>query len=133
MADMSSKTDFQCVPSALDVYNDKLTQLRQWNSTVDEYHMEMEMLMQRAQIRESPEMTMQRFIHGLKFGLRGTVRSQKYDTMNEMLHHAREAESQLAEEAKVRSKYSRFSAKEVKTVFPVQDRKSTRLNSSHAQ
>ena len=40
--------------------------------------------------------------------------------MTELLHYARQDKSELAEEAKVRSKYSRFSAKEVKTVFPVQ-------------
>ncbi|KAK1610779.1 hypothetical protein QYE76_034452 [Lolium multiflorum] len=34
--------------------------------TVDEYYMEMEMLMQRGCVRESLEMTMQRFLNGLK-------------------------------------------------------------------
>ncbi|KAK1681348.1 hypothetical protein QYE76_042196 [Lolium multiflorum] len=34
--------------------------------TVDEYYMEMEMLMQRGRVRESLEMTMQRFLNGLK-------------------------------------------------------------------
>ena len=101
---MSSKTDFQCVPSALDVYKDKLTQLRQGISTVDEYHMEMKMLMQRAQIRESPEMTLQRFRHGLQFGIKGFVRYQKCDTINELLHHAREAEVFLAAHAQARLK-----------------------------
>ena len=36
---------------------DKLTQLKQGTMIVDEYYMEMEMLMQRARIRESIEMT----------------------------------------------------------------------------
>ncbi|KAK1614096.1 hypothetical protein QYE76_019613 [Lolium multiflorum] len=40
---------------------DKLTLLRQGVKTVDEYYMEMEMLMQRGRVRESLEMTMQRF------------------------------------------------------------------------
>ncbi|KAK1649023.1 hypothetical protein QYE76_066828 [Lolium multiflorum] len=67
--------------------------------TVDAYYMEMEMLMQRARVRESLEMTLQRFLNGLKFNIKGIVRHHSYTTMNELLHHAREAESQLAEEA----------------------------------
>ncbi|KAK1616167.1 hypothetical protein QYE76_021684 [Lolium multiflorum] len=42
---------------------DKLTLLRQGVKTVDEYNMEMEMLMQRGRVRESLEMTMQRFLN----------------------------------------------------------------------
>ncbi|KAK1697024.1 hypothetical protein QYE76_013721 [Lolium multiflorum] len=45
---------------------DKLTLLRQGVKTMDEYYMEMEMLMQRGRVRESLEMTMQRFLNGLK-------------------------------------------------------------------
>ncbi|KAK1605030.1 hypothetical protein QYE76_028703 [Lolium multiflorum] len=60
---------------------DKLTLLRQGVKTVDEYYMEMEMLMQRGCVRESLEMTMQRFLNRLK-----------------------EAESQMAEEAKVKGR-----------------------------
>ncbi|KAK1664885.1 hypothetical protein QYE76_053044 [Lolium multiflorum] len=80
---------------------DKLTQLKQGVMTVDAYYMEMEMLMQRARVRESLEMTLQRFLNGLKFTIKGIVRHHSYSTMNELLHHAREAESQLAEEAAV--------------------------------
>ena len=107
--------------------------------SVDEYYMEMEMLMQRARVRESIEMTLQRFLHGLKLQLKSIVRHHKYETMNDLLHHAREAESQLAEEAKVKSRYSstsRFSARSSLPPSPAPapaaaDRKSTRLNSSH--
>ncbi|KAK1647283.1 hypothetical protein QYE76_065088 [Lolium multiflorum] len=45
---------------------DKLTLLRQGVKTVDEYYMKMELLMQRGRVRESLEMTMQRFLNGLK-------------------------------------------------------------------
>ncbi|KAK1632913.1 hypothetical protein QYE76_007228 [Lolium multiflorum] len=46
--------------------------LRWWDSlvrvkTVDEYYMEMEMLMQRGRVRESLEMTMQCFLNGLNW------------------------------------------------------------------
>ncbi|KAK1694676.1 hypothetical protein QYE76_011373 [Lolium multiflorum] len=83
---------------------DKLTLLRQGVKTVDEYYMEMEMLMQRGRVRESLEMTMQRFLNGLKYDIKGIVRHYNYTNMNQLLHHAREAESQLAEEAKVKGR-----------------------------
>ena len=85
---------------------DKLTQLKQGSLTVDAYYMEMEMLLQRARVRESAEMTMQRFLHGLKYNIKGIVRHHQYNTMNELLHHAREAESQLAEEAQIKARYA---------------------------
>ncbi|KAK1612685.1 hypothetical protein QYE76_036358 [Lolium multiflorum] len=78
---------------------DKLTLLRQGVKTVDEYYMEMEMLMQRGRVHESLEMTMQRFLNGLKYDVKGS-----YTNMNQLLHHAREVESQLAEEAKVKGR-----------------------------
>ncbi|KAK1603709.1 hypothetical protein QYE76_027382 [Lolium multiflorum] len=74
--------------------------------TVDEYHMEMEMLMQRGRVKESLEMTMTRFLNGLKYDIKGIVRHYSYTTMNELLHHAREAESQLADEAKIKGQAS---------------------------
>src|SRR4051812_11555221 len=78
---------------------DKLQQLKQGSMTVDAYYMEMEMLLQRARVREAVAMTMQRFLHGLKFNIKSIVRHHQYYTMNDLLHLAREAESQLAEEA----------------------------------
>ena len=83
---------------------DKLTQLKQGVLTVDAYYMEMEMLMQRARVRESLEMTLQRFLNGLRFNIKGIVRHHTYATMNELLHHAREAESQLAEELQMKGR-----------------------------
>ncbi|KAK1697834.1 hypothetical protein QYE76_014531 [Lolium multiflorum] len=83
---------------------DKLTLLRQGVKTVDEYYMEMEMLMQRGRVRESLEMTMHRFLNGLKYDIKGIVRHYSYTNMNQLLHHAREAESQLADEAKVKGR-----------------------------
>ena len=61
-------------------------------------------------------MTMQRFLNNLKLPIKSIVRHHKYETMNELLHHAREAESQLAEEAKSRARFpssSRFSARPI--------------------
>src|SRR3954463_16430157 len=85
---------------------DKLQQLKQGTMSVDAYYMEMEMLLQRARVREQVEMTLQRFLHGLKFNIKSIVRHHQYYNMNDLLHLAREAESQLAEEAPLKSKYS---------------------------
>ncbi|KAK1612698.1 hypothetical protein QYE76_036371 [Lolium multiflorum] len=85
---------------------DKLTLLRQGVKIVDEYYMEMEMLMQRGRVKESLEMTMTRFLNFLKYDIKGIVCHYSYTTMNELLHHAREAESQLADEAKIKGRAS---------------------------
>src|SRR3954463_3608548 len=85
---------------------DKLQQLKQGTMSVDAYYMEMEMLLQRARVREEVEMTMQHFLHGLKFNIKSIVRHHQYYNMNDLLHLAREAESQLAEEAQLKSRYS---------------------------
>ncbi|KAK1626779.1 hypothetical protein QYE76_001094 [Lolium multiflorum] len=52
-------------------------------------------------------MTMQRFLNGLKYDIKGIVRHYTYTNMNQLLHHARDAESQLAEEAKVKGRATR--------------------------
>ncbi|KAK1642207.1 hypothetical protein QYE76_060012 [Lolium multiflorum] len=44
------------------------------------------------------------FLHGLKYDIKGIVRHHHYTTMNELLHHAREAEAQLAEEAQIKGR-----------------------------
>jgi hypothetical protein len=46
---------------------DKLTNLKQGLKIVDEYFYEMEMIMQRAKVREPEDQTMQRFLVGLSF------------------------------------------------------------------
>ncbi|KAK1627101.1 hypothetical protein QYE76_001416 [Lolium multiflorum] len=84
---------------------DKMTLLRQGSKTVDTYFMDMEMLMQRGCVRESLQMTMQCFLHGLKYDIiKGIVRHHIYTTMNELLHHAREVEAHLAEEAQIKGR-----------------------------
>ena len=42
------------------------------------------MLLWRARVRESVEMTMQHFLHGLKFTIKGIVRHHRYNNMNEL-------------------------------------------------
>jgi hypothetical protein len=67
--------------------------------SVNEYYMEMEMLLQRTRVREPLEQTLQRFLHGLKHNIKSIVRHHWYHDINELIHHAREAEAQFAEEA----------------------------------
>ncbi|KAK1664266.1 hypothetical protein QYE76_052425 [Lolium multiflorum] len=81
--------------------------LRWWDSfvrvkTVDEYeyYMEMEMLMQRGRVRESLEMTMQRFLNGLKYDVKGIVRHYTYTNMNRLFTSARRRWITIGEEAK---------------------------------
>ena len=78
---------------------DQLQQLKQGTMTVDAYYKEMELILQRARVREQPEQTMQRFLSGLQFKIKSIVRHLQYADMHELLHHAREADAQLAEEA----------------------------------
>ncbi|KAK1645151.1 hypothetical protein QYE76_062956 [Lolium multiflorum] len=99
----------------------KITSCQQGVKTVDTYFMEMEMLMQRGRVRSSLEMTMQRFLHGLKYDIKGIVRHHSYTTMNELLHHAKEAESQLAEEAQIKGRATgagRFTPREPPSTAP---------------
>ena len=63
--------------------------------TVGEYYQQMEMIMQRARVREQPEQTMQRFLAGLQYKIKSIVRHHQYYDMNELLHHAHEAELTL--------------------------------------
>jgi hypothetical protein len=42
---------------------------------------------------------LQHFLHGLKYHIKSIVQHHWYRDMNELLHHAREAEAQFAEEA----------------------------------
>ena len=100
---------------------DQLQQLRQGTMSVDAYFQEMEMILQRARVREEPEQTMQRFLSGLQYKIKSIVRHLQYFDMNELLHHAREAEAQLAEEAKMAARNaarSRFPSRTSSTTPP---------------
>jgi hypothetical protein len=72
---------------------DKLQQLKQGSMSVNEYYMEMEVLLQRAHVRELLEHTLQHFLHGLKYNIKSIVWHHRYRDMNELLHHAREVEA----------------------------------------
>jgi hypothetical protein len=69
--------------------------------------------MQRSRVHESIQMTMQQFLHGLRLPIKNIVQLHAYNDMTQLLHHAMEAEAQLAEEAQQKSRFSptsRYSA-----------------------
>jgi hypothetical protein len=117
---------------------DKLTNLKQGLKTVDAYFYEMEMIMQRAKVREPKDQTMQRFLAGLSFQIQRIVRHHPYADMCELLHQSREAEATVAEEARFaacsssargrfpsRSPYSGQNSGGVREASSVGDRTST--------
>ena len=64
--------------------------LRQGTKTVTEYFQEMEVIMQRARVREQPEQTMERFLVGLQFKIKSIVRHHQYhDRMTCYIMHLR--------------------------------------------
>jgi phosphoribosylformylglycinamidine (FGAM) synthase PurS component len=73
--------------------------LKQGLKSVDDYHQEMELIMQRARVHEPEEQTMQRFLAGLTYNNQHIVRHHQYFDMTDLLHQAREAELTLAEDA----------------------------------
>jgi hypothetical protein len=79
--------------------------MKQGFLTVDAYYKETELLMQRSQVQESIQMTMQWFLHGLRLPIKNIVQHHTYNDMNQLLHHAMEAEAQLAEEAQQKSRF----------------------------
>jgi hypothetical protein len=53
---------------------ENMTQLKQGTMIVDDYYVEMEMLLQRARVCECIEMMMQHFLHGMRYNIKGIVR-----------------------------------------------------------
>jgi hypothetical protein len=91
-----------------------LQQLKQGLMSVNEYYMEMEMVLQQARVSEPLEKTLQHFLHGLKHNIKSIVRHHQYRDMNDLLHHAHEAEAQFAEEAQFKARTtsgSRFTSR----------------------
>jgi hypothetical protein len=60
---------------------DKLTNLKQGLKPIDEYYQEMQLIMQRAKVRELAKQTMQRFLSGLTYQLCCIVRHHPYNDM----------------------------------------------------
>ena len=73
----------------------KLQGLNQGSKSVEEYHKEMELLIMRAQIDESEEVTMARFVDGLRRDIRDIVELQTYRSMDDLVQLAIKVEGQV--------------------------------------
>jgi hypothetical protein len=74
---------------------DRLQNLTQGPLSIDDYFQEMELIMQRARLRQQPEQTMQCFLVGLNYNIKRIVWHHQYFDMTDLLHQACEAELQL--------------------------------------
>ena len=97
---------------------DKLQNLKQGTFSVDEYYKEMELIMQRARVREDPEQTMQRFLAGLSYNIKRIVRHYQYQDIEDLLHQAREAELQVEEDNQLTVRRSNFSSRTSSNMAP---------------
>src|SRR3954465_12998855 len=97
---------------------DKLQNLKQGVLSVDEYYKEMELIMQRARVREDPEQTMQRFFAGLSYNIKRIVRHYQYQDIEDLLHQAREAELQVEEDNQLTVRRSNFSSRTSSNMAP---------------
>ncbi|RDX73947.1 hypothetical protein CR513_46359, partial [Mucuna pruriens] len=88
----------------MDLHN-KLQRLYQGSRSVEEYHNEMEMDLMRAQIRESEETTLARFLHGLNREIQDVVELQHYRTLGELVHQAIKVEMQIRRKSASRKTY----------------------------
>jgi len=68
-----------------DLHN-KLQRLIQGNKSVNEYYKEMEISLIRAQIKESQEATMARFLHGLNREIQDIVELHHYASLEDLIH-----------------------------------------------
>ena len=82
-----------------DLFN-KLQQLKQGTKTVEEYFKEMELNLMRANVHESAEQTMARFLNGLSVPIKRIADFQPYSNLVELVHNATKAERQVMEDNK---------------------------------
>ncbi|XP_062089604.1 uncharacterized protein LOC133796139 [Humulus lupulus] len=80
----------------------KLQRLNQGSKSVDEYYMEMEVAMIRANVEEDREATMARFFHGLNREIADIVELQHYVELTDMVHQAIKVEEQLKQKGLAR-------------------------------
>ena len=82
----------------------KLQELKQGIKYVDEYFKEMETSMMRANVEQSEEQTMARFMNGLNYPIKRIVEFQPYTSLMELVHQATKAERQVADDIKYNSR-----------------------------
>ena len=64
---------------------------------MDEYYKEMEISLIRAQIEESQEATMARFLHGLNREIQDIVELHHYASLEDLIHQAIKVKQQVME------------------------------------
>ena len=72
-----------------------LQRLIQRNRSVDEYYKEMEISLIRAQIEESQDATMTRFLHGLNKEIQDIIELHHFASLEDLIHQAIKVEHQL--------------------------------------
>jgi hypothetical protein len=82
-----------------DLFN-QLQRLKQGTKTVEEYYKEMELNLMRANVHESAEQTMARFLNGLSVPIKRIADFQPYSNLVELVHNATKAERQVMEDNK---------------------------------
>ena len=94
--DMKSAMRTRFVPShySRDLFK-KLQELKQGTRMVDEYFKDMETCMMRANIIESEEQTMARFLNGLNYPIKKITELLQYSNLVELVHQATKAERQV--------------------------------------
>ena len=93
-----------------DLFN-KLTKLTQSYKAVEEYYKEMHMTMMSANIEESEEQTMARFLNGLNAPIKRIVEFLPYTNMVQLVHQATRAERQVREDSTSNRTKSFFAAR----------------------
>ncbi|RDY06568.1 hypothetical protein CR513_09413, partial [Mucuna pruriens] len=99
----SKRDDLQSV-KCRDLYA-KLQRLCQGSKSVEDYHKNMELVMIRAQIAESQEATMARFLHGLNREIQDIVELHYYNTLEDLVHQDKKVELQLKRKLSSRKSY----------------------------
>lgn len=93
-----------------DLFN-KLQKLKQGTKTVEEFYKKMELTMMRANIQESENQTIDRFLNDLNYPIKRIVEFQPYSNMVELVHQASKAERQVNEDIKYSKSKSYFASK----------------------
>lgn len=75
--------------------HDKLQKLKQGGKSVEEYFKDLEVAKIRANVEESREVTMARFMSGLNYEIRDVVELQDHLDLEELVHQATKVEQQL--------------------------------------
>lgn len=83
----------------------KLMRLTQETRGVEDYYQEMEILMMKAVVEESPEATMARFLAGLNREVQDRLELQEYVDIYELLHKTILTEQQMKRKPNPRSSY----------------------------